>query len=118
MLPGPHYSKDIKRMGILDGYDAIYGCDCKDTDMDTVLSLMEKGYILMLEHMYNYAHWTVLLGFYPLHDNEIETTTMLMYDPYYDEVRLYNVDEFTGMWMDGGYTEPRIEKDFIAVRKT
>ena len=29
LTPGPYYSKDIKRLGILDEYDAIYRCDEK-----------------------------------------------------------------------------------------
>ena len=78
---------------------------------------MEQGYFVMLESMINYAHWTVLLGYYPLCGNDLEKAKLLMYDPYYDEVRLVNADEFISMWRDGSYETTRIDRDFIAVKR-
>lgn len=114
MKPGPYYSKDIKRLGVLTWYDTVYGCDVKGKNFDLVLRLMQQGYGVMLESMYNYAHWMVLMGFFPAED--FERAKLLMYDPYYDEVRLLNADEFLGMWMDGDHEKNGVEKDFIAVR--
>ena len=59
MVPGPHFSKDIKRLGILDNYDVVYGCDEEDRDLNKVLAYSEAGYYVMLESMYNFSHWMV-----------------------------------------------------------
>lgn len=116
LKPGPHYSANIKKYHMLDAYDAVYGCDCKNSTLDMILDYMEQGYFVMLESMINYAHWTVLLGYYPMCENDVERAKLLMYDPYYDEVRLVNADEFLSMWRDGDYENTRIDKDFIAVK--
>jgi len=117
LKPGPHYSGDIKRLGILEGYDAVYGCDHNGVDFDSILSYMKNGYYIMLESMYNYAHWYVLLGYYPLSEGNIETGSLLIYDPYYHNTRLLNTDEFICMWIDGNYAKSGIERDFIALKK-
>ena len=117
MQPGPHFSKEIKDSGVLAQYDVVYGCDMKDKDFDMILDYMEDGYYMMLECMYNYAHWMVLLGYYPVEDSDIERSRLLLYDPYYDQVRLVHVDEFISMWIDGNFANSGIEKDFIAIRK-
>ena len=117
LKPGPHYSKDIKRIGILEGYDVVYGCDQKDADFDTVLDLMENGYYVMVESMYNFAHWYVLMGYYPIAGEDIEKSTLLIYDPYYHNTRLLNTDEFIGMWIDGNFAASGVERDFIAIQK-
>lgn len=116
LTPKPYYSNDIKNLGILNEYNAIYGQDIKNNNIDNVLDYVENGYFVMLESMYNYAHWMVLLGYYPL-ENNIEKSKLLMFDPYYNEIRLINVDEFIGMWMDGNYAKNSIENDFIAIKK-
>lgn len=117
LKPGPHYSKDIKRIGILDGYNAVYGCDQTDADFDTILDYLENGYYVMVESMYNYAHWYVLLGYYPIAGADIEKSTLLIYDPYYHNTRLLNTDEFICMWIDGNFAASGVEKDFIAIQK-
>lgn len=117
LKPGPHYSRDIKRIGILDDYDTVYGCDAENVSFDMVLDLMKQGYYIMLECMYNYAHWLVLLGYYPLDNSTLEKSSLLVYDPYYNNVRLLNADEFIAMWIDGNYGNTMVEKDFIAIRK-
>ena len=116
LKPGPHYSKDIKQLGILQAYDVLYGCDNHDVSFDDILDYVESGYSVMLECMYNYAHWFVLLGYYPIVGENIEKSKILVYDPYYNEVRLLNADEFITMWIDGNYEHSRIEKDFIAFK--
>lgn len=117
MKPGPHYSKEIKEGGLLEQYDVVYGCDADRKDFDMILDYMEEGYYMMLECMYNYAHWMVLLGYYPLEGSDIERSKLLMYDPYYDQVRLMHVDEFISMWIDGDFANSGVERDFIAIRK-
>ena len=49
MKPGPCFSKDIKKLELLEGYDVIYGCDVKNTTFDTILNLAKDGYNIMLE---------------------------------------------------------------------
>lgn len=118
LRPGPHYSRDIKALGMLKHYDVLYGCDQQpQDDFDTVLDYVAQGYCVMLESMINYGHWMVLLGYYPLQENDPETSRLLMYDPYYDQVRLLNADEFISMWRDGNYEETRVDRDFIAIRR-
>lgn len=117
MIPGPHYSKDIKKLNILERYDVIYGCDLKDAKLDTLIDYMNDGYYIMVESMINYAHWHVLLGYYTISDfTDVEKFKFLMYDPYYNELKLVNVDEFDGMWIDGNYANTGVEKDFIAIK--
>ncbi len=117
MKPGPHYSKDIKEKKILQGYDVRYGCDTSNICIDDVIALMKEGYYVMLESMVNYAHWMVLLGYYTCYDfQDVEKHKMLFYDPYYNEIKLMNADEFLSMWIDGNYAETKVEKDFIAIR--
>jgi len=115
LVPGPLYSKDIKKLGILKDFDVKYGCDNINVSFDMILSYLENGYHIMVESMYNYAHWMVLLGYYPLRGG-IEKSELLLYDPYYDRVRLVIVDEFLSMWIDGNHTENMIEKDFVAIK--
>lgn len=116
LSPGPHYSKDIEKYGILDSYDVIYGCNLEQKSFDLVLDYMREGYFLMLESMYNYAHWMVLLGFFPIDNSDIEKSKLLFYDPYYNQVRMLCVDEFISMWIDGNHKDNGIEKDFIAIK--
>lgn len=116
LSPGPRYSRDIKALKILDGYDAVYGCDEKNITFDKILDYMSQGYYIMLESMYNYAHWFVLLGYFPLEDGNVEHSRLLVFDPYYNEVRLLIADEFISMWIDGNYEHSKVIQDFVAVR--
>jgi len=116
LQPQPYYSKDIKALGLLNKYDAVYGCDSPADNFDAILDYVEDGYFVMLECMYNYAHWFVLLGYYPLKNGNAEESKLMIYDPYYDEVRLLRVDEFITMWIDGNHETTKVEKDYIAVR--
>ena len=117
LKPGPHYSTNIKNYHMLDEYDVLYGCDYENSNFDMILDYMEQGYFVMLESMINYAHWMVLLGYYPICGNDLEKAKLLMYDPYYDEVRLVNTSEFISMWRDGNYENTRIDRDFIAIKR-
>lgn len=116
LQPGPHYSEELKRIGILKNYQAVYGCDNPNITFDQVLEYMEQGYAIMLECMVNYAHWMVLLGYYPLSDNDGKTS-LIFYDPYYNWIRKFRADEFMNMWQDGDWGSTNIIKDFIAIRK-
>jgi hypothetical protein len=115
--PGPLYSKDIKNLNILEEFTVHYGCDFEDVDFGMIIYLLEKGYYIMLESIINYAHWMVLLGYYPNKDLDVEKTKLLMYDPYYDEIKLINADEFLNMWIDGDFEHTKVKKDFIAVKR-
>lgn len=117
MLPGPYYSKDLKTLGILNSYDVKYGCDDKNVTFEDIIAMVKDGYYVMLECMVNYAHWFVLLGYYTHQDfTDIEKANLLLFDPYYNQVRLMNVDEFINMWMDGNYANTGVEKDYIAFK--
>lgn len=115
--PHPYYSKDIKELHILDEYEALYGCDNPEITFDDILDFGQKGYHVMLECMINYAHWMVLLGYFPLSGNDIEKSYLLFYDPYYNELKKINADEFISMWIDGNYENTKVVRDFIAVKR-
>ena len=118
LAPGPHFSKDIKRIGILDDYDAVFGCDEQEKTMDKILDLSKDGYYIMLESMYNFSHWMVFVGYFSVRGAaNIEEHRMLLYDPYLDSMRLVSAEEFEGMWMDGNHKDNGVYRDFIAVRK-
>lgn len=117
LTPQPYFSKDIKALGMLEDYEVIYGCDQPDRDFDQVLDCLGQGWYVMVESMYNYAHWFVLLGYYPLEGEDTEASRLLVYDPYYHETRLLNTDEFMAMWLDGNHGQNGVEKDFIALRQ-
>ena len=118
LVPGPHYSRDIKKLNLLEGYDVIYGCDDRDDNFDDILDMMKQGYYIMLESMVNYSHWLVLLGYFASADtNDIEKTKLLFFDPYYNELKLLNTEEFIGMWIDGNYAVSKVKHDYIAIKK-
>lgn len=114
LSPGPLFSKDIKENRIISGYDVIYGCDGYK-EFDDILDLVSHGYNVMFECMLLCSHWIVFLGYYPLTDEDIENAKILIYEPYYDEVRLINCDEFISIWEDGENKE--IKHDFIAIKR-
>ncbi len=118
LVPGPQFSKDIKRIGILNKYDAIYGCDEQEKSINKILDLSDKGYYLMLESMYNFSHWMVFIGYFSMRGPEnIEEHKILFYDPYMDNMRLVSAEEFEGMWLDGNHKENGVYQDFIALKK-
>lgn len=118
LSPGPYYSREIKSRKLLEPYDVVYGCDNEKVTLDDVLNLCRDGYYVMLESMYNYSHWFVFLGFYPSADCDVEKSKLLVFDPYYNEVRLLNADEFQSMWRDGNYEKSKVDRDFIAIRSS
>ena len=85
---------------------------------DEVLNMLDAGYVVMLESMINYSHWLVLIGFFPLCKEGDAAEYLLVYDPYYNELRTIHADEFIGMWCDGEYIYNGIEKDYVAVKQT
>lgn len=118
LIPGPHFSRDIKRLNILEGYDVIYGCDHKEIDFDALMELYRKGYYVMTEGMINYSHWLVFLGYFTIGEyTDPERNRVLFFDPYYNEIRILRADEFINMWIDGNHEKSGIERDFIAIKK-
>ena len=118
LVPGPQYSKDIKKWDFLNEFDVKYGCDYDSMEFDRIIRMMKDGYFVMLESMVNYAHWMVLLGYYTLQSTEdIEKYQLLFYDPYYDRIRLMNADEFINMWFDGDHGKSGVVNDFVAIKK-
>ena len=117
--PGPYYSKDIKHLGILEDFDTIYGCDIEEDekDINTIIDAIDDGYTVMVETMLNYSHWIVVLGYFIVGEpDNLEKHQILVYDHYYDNLRLLIADEFITMWIDGNHSETGVVKDFIAMR--
>lgn len=115
MRPGPYYSKDIKKLGILTGQniDVIYGCDMlpDEKDVSVLWEYMSQGWRIMTDWLMSYDHWTVLLS-YIKSQHGPDYDELIYYDPYCDEVLKIRNAHFSEMWMN---TSGNI-KDFIAVR--
>lgn len=117
LKPHSYYSKDIKELHMLDNYNVLYGCD-KKYNFDDILNIAQDGFYIMLESAINCGHWLVFLGYFPLKNKDnISEHKILLYDPYYDDMKLMNADEFINMWIDFNYANTKIEKDFIAIKK-
>lgn len=118
MKPGPFYSEQIKKLGVLSDYHVIYGCDFDSEcyDIKKLYDLMSDGYYIMVESMIGFDHWLVLFDYITNNDEITEKQCLLLYDPYYDEIKKYNVDEFESVWLSGDYANNNIFKDFIAVK--
>lgn len=116
LSPSAYYSKDIKKLDILSEYDVIYGCD-EIIDLEKLLDYIDLGYYLMVESSLNCGHWLVFLGYFQVKDKtNLEEHKVLLYDPYYDDVRLMNADEFYSMWLDINYLASNVKRDFIAIK--
>lgn len=70
----------------------------------------------MIETMYNYAHWLVILGFYPC-GNKISNCNILLWDPYSGNTRMENMEEVISMWVDGDFAHTKIKNDYIAAKR-
>ncbi len=117
MQPGPYYSKDIKACDMLCDFDVVYGCDTPKITLDDIIKMLDGGYYIMLESMVNYSHWMVLMAYLTVDTGDgLEGYKLLFFEPYYNEVRLINADEFIGVWRDGSYETSRVERDFIALK--
>lgn len=112
--PGPFFSKDVLERKILSGLDVKYGCE-EQLEFDGILDLMKQGYNVMVECMINYSHWVVILGYYPKGEQQADNY-LLIFDPYYNEVRLIRTEELMGMWCDGEPSPDRVMFDYIAIR--
>lgn len=69
----------------------------------------------MIETMYNYGHWLVILGYFP-HGCQFSDCDILLWDPYLNKVRLENAEEVISMWVDGDHKSSDIVNDYIAVK--
>lgn len=85
----------------------------EEIGLPLLAKLLAEKYYIMAECMCNYAHWVVVLGYFAVRDPEdTEEHRILLYDPYYDQVRLVIADEFLTMWCDpDGHV-----KEFVAIR--
>lgn len=82
-----------------------------------MLNYLKSGYFVMIEGMLNYAHWLVLLSYYPDSSSlDVDDARVLVFDPYYNKVRLVILDEFINMWIDGEHHKNGVRHDFIAVK--
>lgn len=113
---GPNYSKDIKKWNLLSADNVIYGCDIAEKTPQYLYDLLDEYYV-MVECMINYDHWLVVLGYYTNGYKEIDKHQISLYDPFYNNVRVMNAEEFFGMWCSGKHESNGIICDFIAVKK-
>lgn len=114
LSPGPVYSDALKASGILDrpGLDIIYGCDVPSVDVGYLWRLLSDGWNVMVDWMYSYDHWTVLLG-YLAGDADPDFHEMVHWDPYCGETFRIRQGHFSSMWRSGSGAR---ERDFVACR--
>lgn len=119
LCPGPYYSKDIKQLGILKDYIVEFGCDTeKNYDLDKLYRLLKNDYYVMVECMLNYDHWLVLMSYFPNNSKDIAEHRLLLYDPYFNEIKLMRAEEFCAMWISGEHMKNNVTLDYIAVKHT
>lgn len=118
LSPGPLYSKNLKELHILDELDVIYGCDIveKTYAYEYLYDLLKQDYFVMVESMINYDHWLVLCAYFINGEDTPDKQTVLLYDPYYNEMKLYRAEEFGAMWISGNYGVNGVTLDFIAIK--
>lgn len=118
LIPGPKYSRDLKAMHILDEFDVIYGCDIteKKYAYELLYDLLKQDYFVMVESMINYDHWLVLCAYFINGEDTPDKQTILLYDPYYNEMKLYRAEEFGAMWISGNHGSNGVMLDFVAVK--
>lgn len=96
---GPHYVDELIQLPTLNNVDIISSNTQELTPM-LLTSLLNNGYSVMVEWCLNYAHWCVVLGYYVLKDDkDLDGHIITMYDPYYDEIRLFRSSEFFSMYI-------------------
>lgn len=115
IIMGPQNSKDISNWGYAFREGIVtYGCyDKLDKDVAGNLTRILRTHNVMVECMLNYAHWLVILGYIQL--GSLEDDIIILYDPYYNEIRKLRADEFFSMWYD--VAENPIHRDYVAIRK-
>ncbi len=116
LVPGPHYVDEMIEKQMLAPARVVKtnrNFAKEKIGLPLLARLLEEKYYVMAECMYNYAHWVVVLGYFAVRNAEdTEEHRILIYDPYYDQVRLVIADEFLTMWCDpAGH-----EKEFVAIR--
>lgn len=117
LKPSPYYTKDIKKLRILEPYcnKIIYSADLDQEEISLYFlqKLLRDQYYIMAECSYNVAHWVVIMGYCAVKNaRDTEEHQLFIYDPYYDLVRLLIADEFESMWNDAdGHV-----KEFIAIK--
>lgn len=116
LVPGPHYTDEFLAKGMLSPARTVKthkNFRPEEIGLPLLAKLLAEKYYIMAECMYNYAHWVVVLGYFAVRDPEdTEEHRILLYDPYYDQVRLVIADEFLTMWCDpDGHV-----KEFVAIR--
>lgn len=119
LIPGPQYSKEICNWKIMQGVNAIYGCDTTTDDKHpagTLYQMLKDGYAVMIETMVNFDHWIVVTGIYPNGQKDISKVQVTYYDPYPNEVRMIYLEELMAMWCSGLHTVNRVYFDFVAVK--
>ncbi len=116
LIKGPHYVPELLAKGMLTPAreiktDTDYAKE--DLNLKLLCRLLQEKYFIMAESLLNYDHWVVILGYYATRDKEdTEEHSVLIFDPYYDKVRLMIAEEFETMWCspEGNY------RAFVAIK--
>jgi hypothetical protein len=86
----------------------------EELNLELLCKLLNENYFIMAETIINGDHWVVVLGYYAVRDKKNpEEHQILIYDPYYDAVRLVIADEFETMWC----SPKGKSREFIAISK-
>lgn len=113
---GPQNSKDIHDWGLkeLENTDVLYGFKnpIGERCLEDLTRLLQT-YNVMVECMLYNAHWLVVLGYIQL--GSPDDDKIILYDPYYNDVRILHGAEFIDMWFDTA-VEP-LHRDYVAIKK-
>lgn len=117
--PGPHYTDDLVKCGILDEFDFEVSSTVPPNvaeELKRVYHLLETGATVMVETCRSFDHWLVLLAYFPGGHEYTEDQYVLMWDPYYAETFLMRVSEFCDEWLSGYWESNGVACDFIAIK--
>ena len=71
----------------------------------------------MVEGMINYDLWFILCGYFLNNTYNTEDQAVLLFDPYYNELKQFRAAEFYSMWVSGEHEKNHVKKAFIAMHK-
>ena len=81
-----------------------------------IYELLNDNYYVMVESMICFDHWCNLLAYITNNSFDREKQYLLLYDPYYNQLKMISVDEFESVWLSGQHEKNNIFKDFIAIK--
>lgn len=118
--PGPIYSRDICNWDILEHVEfgsSKYSPIDGNMPANMLHGLLMRGYSVMLNTMFSYDHWIVVLGIYPNGEDSIDKVQVVYYDPYYNKTCITSMEELVDVWYSGMNAVNNIIFDYVAVKK-